>query len=84
MDVNEILAIAQAKKRFAAENTEELRDSLQSLLPPCDHVVYDIKGSPESFLALFGVDLKSEAEVQKFLKDYGAVTKEELKIANTV
>ena len=47
-------------------------------------VVYDIKGSPESFLALFGVDLKSEAEVQKFLKDYGAVTKEELKIANIV
>ena len=81
MDVNEILAIAQAKKTFAAE---ELRDSLQSLLPPCDHVVYDIKGSPESFLALFGVDLKSEAEVQKYLKDYGAVTKEELKIANTV
>ena len=81
MDVNDILAIAQANLTFASENTDELRDSLLSLLPPCDHVVDDIRGSPDKFLAAFHVDLKSEEEVHQFLSNYRAVTKEELRVA---
>ena len=46
MDVNELLAIAQSNTTLNDENTEELRDTLMSLLPPLEDMrVESIKGS---------------------------------------
>ena len=83
MDIDAILQIAQNKLRYASENTSELRDSLVSLLPPCDYDVNNIKGSSEQFVADFDVDLRTEADVREFLEKYSKVTKEDLKISNT-
>ena len=85
MDVNELLAIAQSKATIPGGNTEELRDTLQSLLPPLkDLNVESIKGSAESFVAKFSADLKTEEDIAAFLEKYSSVTKEVLRIAKNV
>ena len=58
MDVNELLAIAQSRVTLLDENTEELRDTLLSLLPPLkDFKIENINGSTENFVAEFSADI---------------------------
>ena len=85
MDVNELLAIAQSNATIPDENTEELIDSLLSLLPPLkDFSVESVVGSTESFVAKFSADLKTEEDVDAFLEKYSSVTQEVLRIAKNV
>ena len=85
MDVNELLLIAQSDTTIQNENTEELRDTLLSLLPSLSNLNIDnIKGTPESFVAEFSANLKNRQDVSLFLEEYGVITKEELRIAKTV
>ena len=85
MDVNELLAIAQSNATLNNENTEELRDTLLSLLPPLEDMrVENIDGSVESFVAESSVNMKTKEAVASFLEKYCSVNKEELRIAKTV
>ena len=83
MDVNELLLIAQSDTTIQNENTEELRDTLLSLLPSLSNLNIDnIKGTPESFVVEFSANLKNRQDL--FLEEYGIITKEELRIAKTL
>ena len=83
MDVNELLLIAHSDTTIQNENTEELRDTLLSLLPSLSNLNIDnIKGTPESFVVEFSANLKNRQDL--FLEEYGIITKEELRIAKTL
>ena len=82
MDVDAILALAGANLSYPSEDTAELRDSLTSLLPPTkEYNIKSIKGSNESFLAHFDIDVTTKDDLYLFLEQYKEVTKEQLRIA---
>ena len=82
MDVDAILALAGANLSYLSEDTAELRDSLTSLLPPTkEYNIKSIKGSNESFLAHFDIDVTTKDDLYLFLEQYKEVTKEQLRIA---
>ena len=66
-----------------AENTVELKDSLESIVNFTEYELKSIKGLPEQFIAEFNVDIKSELDAQKFLSDYHNSTKEVLRVATS-
>ena len=78
MDVDAILALAGANLSYPSEDTAELRDSLTSLLPPTkEYNIKSIKGSNESFLAHFDIDVTTKDDLYLFLEQYKEVTKEQ-------
>ena len=78
---------------FTCENTSELKDALESLLPISNYDLLSMKGfevpqthtqkSIQGFIADIKVDLKTEDEAEAFYKNYCSGTKEVLRIATT-
>ena len=78
---------------FTCEDTAELKDSLESLLPVSDYDLLSIKGfdvpqlhtqkSIQGFIADIRVDIKTEDEAEAYYKNYCCGTKEVLRIATT-
>ena len=76
-----MIEIARNKWSSTVENTTELKDSLATLLPPCNYDVRNMKGSSEQFVADIDLDLTTEEDARGFVRTYSSNTKEVLKIA---